>query len=333
MILVISHRRGFEADFVIDALRNRSIPVCRFNYDEYPTSARLTMLWQSGDFKVRINRSPGEVPAEDIKLAWFHREGRFRFKLGLPADSLKIAEAETDMTVAGLWECAPWQWVQHPAAVTMASNKLNQLVEAQRLGFSIPRTLITNNVQQAAEFIDRCEQGAIIKDMDTQFAEIQGVTYMSWTEPIAKDQLLSAGIPGGIPICIQEYVPKRIEIRATVVGDRVFPVAIDSQANPETRYDFRKGSLITGGHHYTPTELPPEIEHGCVALLEVFGLDYGAIDFVLKPDGSYTFLELNTTGAWVWAEKLTGLPITDALADLLVRRHDTGHRLAATSRR
>jgi glutathione synthase/RimK-type ligase-like ATP-grasp enzyme len=136
------------------------------------------------------------------------------------------------------------------------------------------------------------------------------------------------GIPGGVPVCIQEAVPKRIEVRATVVGDQVFPIAIDSQARPETRHDARKGPLAETAGHYAAAELPPEVAQQCLGLVQHFGLDYGAIDLILTPDGEYVFLELNTTGAWVWAEKITGLPITDALADLIVRHHATAHRPA-----
>jgi hypothetical protein len=167
MILVITHRRGFEADFVIDALRNRSVPVCRFNYDEYPDQAMLSILWKGKTTRAWFNRRGTEVSALDIRVAWFHRPGMFQFHPNLSGAALHIAETETDMAVAGFWECAPWDWVQHPAAVAKASNKLNQLVVAQRLGFVIPRTLVTNEAQHAVEFLYECRNEAIIKDMDT----------------------------------------------------------------------------------------------------------------------------------------------------------------------
>jgi hypothetical protein len=329
MILVITHRRGFEADFIIDALRNRAVPVCRFNYDEYPAEARLTLRWQGETNRAWVTRRGREVPEGDISVAWFHRPGIFQFHPNLQGLALQMARAETDMALAGFWECAPWAWVQHPAAVAQATNKLNQLVVAERLGFKVPSTLVTNNINHAITFLNKCDNGAIIKDMDTQFIDIQGVNHMSWTRPIAKEKLRSVGIPGGIPICIQEAVPKHIEIRATVVGEQVFPIAIDSQQDPETRYDSRKGPLTEIAGHFAATELPPVVAHRCAHLLHHFGLDYGAIDLILTPDGEYVFLELNTSGAWVWAEQMTHLPITQALTDRIVRLHDTNHGLAA----
>ena len=39
---------------------------------------------------------------------------------------------------------------------------------------------------------------------------------------------------------------------------------------------------------------------------------------VLTPDGRYVFLEINPNGQYLWIEKLTGLPISDAVSDLLI---------------
>jgi hypothetical protein len=38
---------------------------------------------------------------------------------------------------------------------------------------------------------------------------------------------------------------------------------------------------------------------------------------VLTPDGRYVFLELNPNGQWAWIERETGMPLCEALVDLL----------------
>jgi len=47
------------------------------------------------------------------------------------------------------------------------------------------------------------------------------------------------------------------------------------------------------------------------------GLVYGALDFVVTPEGNSVFLELNQAGQWGWIEQALGLPITDAILDRL----------------
>jgi len=48
-------------------------------------------------------------------------------------------------------------------------------------------------------------------------------------------------------------------------------------------------------------------------------LNYGAIDIILTPDGRHVFLELNPSGEFLWLERTPGLPISHAIADLLLR--------------
>jgi len=47
-------------------------------------------------------------------------------------------------------------------------------------------------------------------------------------------------------------------------------------------------------------------------------LNYGAIDIILTPDGKHVFLELNPCGEFFWLERSPGLPISDAIADVLL---------------
>jgi glutathione synthase/RimK-type ligase-like ATP-grasp enzyme len=114
----------------------------------------------------------------------------------------------------------------------------------------------------------------------------------------------------------QAYVPKRSELRVTVVGERVFAAEIGSQATHHTRHDWRRYDMAHTPH--TPHALPEPVARAAVALVRALGLVYGAIDLVLTPDGDYVFLEINPNGQYLWIEHLTGLPITAAIADHLI---------------
>src|SRR5262249_21476922 len=117
------------------------------------------------------------------------------------------------------------------------------------------------------------------------------------------------------PTIFQGYVPKRVELRITVVGERVFPAEIHSQQTQHTKHDWRRYDLDNTPHF--PHDLPCEIRERCVSLVKRLDLCYGAIDMVLTPDGRYVFLEINPSGQYMWIEAQTGLPISAAIADLL----------------
>jgi hypothetical protein len=47
------------------------------------------------------------------------------------------------------------------------------------------------------------------------------------------------------------------------------------------------------------------------------GLFFGALDFVVQPDGSWCFLEINANGNWHWLVKSAGVPLVCAMAEAL----------------
>ncbi len=116
------------------------------------------------------------------------------------------------------------------------------------------------------------------------------------------------------PGIFQKYVTKSYEVRATVVGSRIFSGKIDSQASTETKIDWRHKPFDM---EEEPIILPPDVEVKVCALMQAFGLVYGAFDFIVTPDGRHVFLEVNPAGQYLWVEAKTKLPITAALADAL----------------
>ena len=118
------------------------------------------------------------------------------------------------------------------------------------------------------------------------------------------------------PCLFQEYIPKRIEIRVTVLKDKIFPIAIFSQSSEKTSIDWRRYDLENTPH--MPYDLPKDIENKCFKLMKESKLIFGAIDLILTPTGKYIFLDINPNGQWLWLEKLTGVPITSSLVKLLV---------------
>jgi hypothetical protein len=59
-----------------------------------------------------------------------------------------------------------------------------------------------------------------------------------------------------LPCFFQQHVPKRHELRVTVIGDRVFAARIDSQEDPRTATDHRD---VSAAIRDAVEHLPPEI--------------------------------------------------------------------------
>jgi glutathione synthase/RimK-type ligase-like ATP-grasp enzyme len=55
------------------------------------------------------------------------------------------------------------------------------------------------------------------------------------------------------------------------------------------------------------------------AIAKAFFLEWTAIDWRLKPNGEYVFLEANPSPMFLHFERQTGFPITQELVKLLIR--------------
>jgi glutathione synthase/RimK-type ligase-like ATP-grasp enzyme len=111
----------------------------------------------------------------------------------------------------------------------------------------------------------------------------------------------------------QEWVPKAYEVRLTVVDGRFFASRIDAGSSAgytDWRADY---DALT----YTAIETPAFVRSRVATFLDHLHLRFGALDFVVAPDGEWWFLECNPNGQWAWIEEATGLPIAAAIADAL----------------
>jgi D-alanine-D-alanine ligase-like ATP-grasp enzyme len=66
-----------------------------------------------------------------------------------------------------------------------------------------------------------------------------------------------------------------------------------------------------------PVELPLTVQEQCQAIRKALFLEWTAIDWRLRPNGEYIFLEANPSPMFLHFEAQTGFPITQALVQLL----------------
>jgi glutathione synthase/RimK-type ligase-like ATP-grasp enzyme len=96
----------------------------------------------------------------------------------------------------------------------------------------------------------------------------------------------------------------------------VFAARIHSQDDPRTQLDFRDFSAPI---RYEAETLSPELEARCREFVHGYGLQYGAIDLIVTPDGRHVFLENNPGGQFLFVEQLVPeLRMLDAVADRLI---------------
>jgi len=312
-IVLISERSDLAADLLVVALRARGRPFVRWNRDEFP--ARAAVSWSS-DGSGHLYLGDQAWPLKNIASAWCRVSTDAAVAPGpYPADVLSFARRECDRALESLWGVTRWFWVNHPFAAKRATNKLLQLQLAGGLGFRIPRTLVTTHVASARAFAEQFPS-TVAKTLSGGWADVEGTPYALFTRKVSSDELTDDSL-GGCPCILQERMPRKLDLRVTVVGSQLFAAAI-RQAEPDDEVDWRAADRHRLA--YESYELPDGLRTLCFRLLRALDLQYGCFDFIVTPAGDTVFLEINAGGQWGWIEEALGYGITSSLVDLLVNR-------------
>ncbi|MBL8954585.1 MAG: MvdD family ATP-grasp ribosomal peptide maturase [Myxococcaceae bacterium] len=309
VLLVTKSDDNESIDFVTRALKKRGARAVRLDTDTYPLEVKLSTT--VGGPRV-LDTGRARVDLETLGAIWYRR---FAAGEGLPSllgDTLDASIQESRRTLYGSIAATPCFQLDPLASVRLADHKELQLRRAAAFGLDVPRTLFSNDPKAVRAFARACGDKVITK-MQGQFSiwreGLEQVVYTTaLEEPGELDGLEYC------PMTFQELVPRRVELRATVVGKRVLTASVESP-----RVDWRRDGIALL-EQWQPYTLPPRVEKALLKLTRSFGLNYAAADFIVTPDGRHVFLEINAGGEFFWLERKPGLPIAAAIAEVLTKR-------------
>lgn len=320
-VLIITHSKDNESvSLVTRAIEERGGRAFRFDTDRFPTEVRLVAEYGDTSERLTLASDNSTLDLRDVSAVW-HR--RINIGGGLPSDldgQLRNASlGEARSTVMGMLASLDAFRMDAEPHIRRAENKQLQIQIARELGLETPRTLITNDPEAVRAFARTCERGLVTKMLSSFAIYEDDAEKVVFTNPVKAEDLNDLEGLRLCPMTFQEQVPKNLELRVTIVGERVLAAAIDSQASARATHDWRRdGVRLTSA--WQPYELPSEIEEKLLRLMDYFELNYGAADFILTPEGRHVFLEVNPSGEFFWLERSPGLPISDAIADVLLGR-------------
>jgi len=319
-VLIITHSEDNESVArVTDAIARKGVRTIRFDTDRYPTDVRLTAYYDSGgDERLTLTNEEGEFDLREVTAIWHRRINLGgRLPAGLDKQLRHASLGEASAAAHGMLASLKAFRMDHLHHIRHAENKQLQLQVARELGLDIPRTLTTNDASAVRAFAKSCEGGMVTKMLSSFAIYNDGKELVVFTNPVKPEDLADLSGLKLCPATFQELLPKSLEIRTTVVGRRVMSASIDSQVSARATHDWRRDG-VRMIQEWQPYQLPVEVEERILRLMEYFSLNYGAIDIILTPDGKHVFLELNPCGEFFWLERSPGLPIADAIADVLL---------------
>lgn len=319
-VLLISHSGDtVTVDAVADAIKQKGGEAVHFNTDLYPGDVQLDTSEKNGEWRNRLFTENGNAyNLDEFESLWYRRiRIGANLKKSLDAEYIAPSIDESRQTFSGMVAALDIFKLDDPLKMEWANRKQLQLKVAKKLGLRIPNTLITNEPEAVKEFYRENPYGVITK-MQASFAIMQqGQEQVVFTNTVNEDALHELEQLRFCPMTFQENVPKKLELRTIIVGNKLFTASVDSQRAAEAKDDWRKKGL-SFVNDWERFELPARVEEKLLKFMEYFGLNYGAVDFILTPDDELYFLEINTAGEFYWLERKPGFPISSTLADLLL---------------
>jgi glutathione synthase/RimK-type ligase-like ATP-grasp enzyme len=310
MILVVSYRDEEHTTDVVERLERAGREVVLIDMADFPSLAALELSWSDdAQPSYLVRGAGGEIDLGRARVGWWRRVRPFSIDDAIVSPSMRaFAESETTQAVNGMLDALPCPWVNERGADEAAHRKPLQWAVAREVGLRLPRTLVTNNPEAARRFIGEVGLGRTI--FKAFLASLEAWRETRLVEQGDLDKLDAVRFA---PVIFQEYV-EGVDLRITVVGERMFAAEIDART---TSYpvDMR---MVIGEAAMQGVTLPPKVQRALLKLQRRLGLTYGAIDMRRTPDGEYIFFEVNPAGQWLFVEQRTGLPISQAMADLLI---------------
>ncbi|MBD2452292.1 MvdD family ATP-grasp ribosomal peptide maturase [Nostoc sp. FACHB-152] len=318
-VLIITHSQDNESiSLVTQAIESYGGKVFRFDTDRFPTEVQLDVYYSNSE-QVILTADDQKLDLNEVSSVWYRRIAiGSRIPNTMDKQLRQASIQESRVTIMGMIASIRGFHLDPQPNIRRAENKQLQLQVARELGLDTPRTLTTNNPQAVKKFFQECE-GEIITKMLSSFAiyDQQGQEQVVFTNPVSSEDLENLDGLRFCPMTFQEKVPKALELRTTIVGKQIFTAAVDSQALDNARYDWRKQGIALLDA-WQPYNLPQDVEEKLLKLMANFGLNYGAIDIIVTPDNRYVFLEVNPVGEFFWLERCPGLPISQAIAQVLL---------------
>ena len=318
-VLLLTHSADFyTVDRVSQALARQGARPIRVNTDLFPSQVQISAR-AGDDCAARLVTEAGEqISTDDVRAVWSRKLWPPRMADDLDERYRSMCASESAAALEGFLDALHHaHWVNDLDRQRAAENKQRQLRLAARAGLHVPRTLITNDPAAARQFFAETGGQTVAKLLRPITVSMDAVEPFVYTNRVREADLAGAEALRHSPMVFQELIPKAYELRVAFVAGEAFAGALNATGTSRGQTDWRRAtpdecSWQTG-------QLPVEVAGSLQVLMSELGLVFGAVDLICTPAGEHVFLEVNPSGEWGMLERDLGLPISEAIADGLLK--------------
>jgi hypothetical protein len=170
-IVIVTDVVDAHADIIISTLAGMGHEPVRVNSTDIPLGTRLAArldgdAW-SGSLRITANGRCVQWP--EVTAVWWRKPTGYGLPEDLTGRERDFADEELHHAMHGLWESLDCYWMSRPEDIRRASYKIEQLRRARRLGFDVPRTIVTSDPHAARQFYEECGGRVVYKVLTDPF--------------------------------------------------------------------------------------------------------------------------------------------------------------------
>lgn len=304
---VFSVENDLHAHAVVAEIRNLGQSAHLVATDALAARGALSW-WGPPTGAATISTFDGEtVDLAALDAAWWRRVNQPQNGIAdlLEPEDLDLISNEWRSALAGAaFDAFAGIWVNDPQHDVVAGNKLVQLRAARRVGFKVPKTLVSSNADDVLDFCRAMHGTVVAKKL------VGAPPKPLVTVPVSLSELEeSRSSIGACPTMYQEVIRGTRHLRVNCFGSSIHAFAIDSE-----HLDWRRDLTSP----VQPVVLDLDVEDRFRAVVRELGLRMAVMDAKWDEDDSLVWIELNPQGQFLFCEGLTGYPLTRRFAEFLI---------------
>jgi hypothetical protein len=203
------------------------------------------------------------------------------------------------------------KWISDPESSIKASDKIYQLTVAEKNGFIIPKTLVTQSYEDLLDFFEECEQKIIVKTVVGVHEPFLQTIKIDDPSDYEADSYESS------PAIYQELIDGTDHLRLLCFGNRSLCGRICTE---EIDWRLNLQSKISSW------EVPDHLHKMVRKTLDDLGLEMGVMDIKINSKGEYCWFEVNPQGQFIFLEPLTNINFIDEFSKYLISEANCNSR-------
>jgi len=321
MVLIVYSGTDFSTTQVIEWLERFNGQYVVLNENTQIKSIAIT----PGRFV--ITTQEGTIDTNEIKSVFYRRGGKEilsylfqNYKKYKQDNFKKFIYNESLVAFEYFWHILEQKIILCPYS-TASVNKLKILELATKIGFNVPYTLITNDVNEIIDLMQNNPQKPfIIKSLGEQpfYHTNDNVSLFGYTYKTSLTDIEWMKCNKSLNM-VQEYIEKKIEIRIVFLIDKTYSMGILSQNDIQTKVDFRRYNNEKPNRVF-PVKLPRSIEKKIQAMCKQLNFSFASFDLIYGMDKKFHFLEVNPVGQYGMVSYPCNYYIDKEIAQHLIKR-------------